>query len=179
MTNYNKDDRSYSPSFPTTKSNISLYDMDLEYLPEFSSLPQLDGNDSLDDQSDIIKPPLQSVRTRIANFELNYSKQTAGIIKDAEAKDLNISFKDTNKNINLECSSGFYAEVAKPAIQLMTNEDIPTINGYKILLENTTRNLDAAGFEYNITIFFKIISPTGCSSKLTIHTHKSKRMIQL
>ena len=75
-------------------------------------IAQYDGNDSLAEDNPLTTPSNFStlgVRTRVANFELNQAKQTASICQDALVQDFKIISKDQDGNINIECSSGFYA----------------------------------------------------------------------
>ena len=99
-----------SGSFYSCDSNMISLNKD-NSLYDLSPIHQLDGNMSLDS----IKSS-SNVRTRVANFELNIAKQVAGISRDAKTRDFTITSNDENRNINIECSSGFYAQVAKPTV---------------------------------------------------------------
>jgi hypothetical protein len=87
--------------------------------------------------------------------------------------------KDQNKNINLECSSGFYAQVAKPTLFSLSQDHIPPVLGISILCDNIIKNLDGLGHEYNRAIFFKLGHANGNSRKVTIHAHLSTRLVQV
>ena len=76
-----------------------------------SSIPQLDGH--LSEMDDVNIQPSDNVRTRIATFELNSAKQAYKIVQDTNAPDFEITHKDSSRNINISCNSGFYLEVAK------------------------------------------------------------------
>ena len=146
-----------------------------------AKIPQFDGNDSLDNNEviEVTSNISRDIRTRVAQFELNQAKQTAGIYRDALIQDFKVVHKDQDKNINIECSSGFYAQVAKPTICSLSQDYIPPILGFSIICTDITKNIDGSGHEYNITMFFKVCQDNGNSRKVTIHAHNSKRLVQI
>ena len=81
-----------------------------------SPILQVDGNASLDSVNSQRSCEAISLRTRVANFELNQVKQIAGICQDAKALDYSVTYNDSNKKVNIDCTSGFYAQVAKPTL---------------------------------------------------------------
>ena len=151
---------------------------DVLEVPTFA-IPQCDGNDSIseDEVTAPVSVPTNPaiVQTRVANFELNNAKQTAGIYRDAHVKDFTITAKDNNKNINIECSSGFYTQVAKPTLCSLAQDNIPAVLGVTIFCENLTNNLDRNNLEFNRTMFFKL----GGNKKVTVHVHHSTRLVQV
>ena len=78
------------------------------------------------------------------------------IRRDAHADEIVVTASDQNRNINVQCSSGFYAQVAKPTLCALANEPLPKTMGLTISCDNVTRNLDSCGSEYNLTLFFKV-----------------------
>ena len=143
-----------------------------------SPIPQFDGNDSSAGDNPLINPsnpPTLGVRTRVANFELNQEKQTAEICRDALVQDFKITSKDQDKNINIECNSGFYAQVAKPTLCSLSQDHIPPVLNTSVFCENLTQNTDKHGYEFNRTIFFKL----GEARKVTVHVHHSTRLVQV
>lgn len=149
--------------------------------PVEDRIAQFDGNDTLDNTEDttIANANGRNVKTRVAEFELNKAKQTAGICKDALLQDFKLVHKDQDKNINIECSSGFYHQVAKPTLCSLSQDFIPPILGSSIFCSNITKNTDAHGYEYSLTMFFKISQDNGNSTKVTIHAHHSARLVQI
>ena len=147
-------------------------------------IPQVDGlDDTLDSdvsQSSAIKDiTTTEVLRRVANFELNQAKQTAGIYRDAQIQDFKIVHKDNDKNINIECSSGFYVQVAKPTLCSLSQDYIQPVLGLSISCDNITKNVDALGHEVNLTLFFKITLSNDNTAKVTIHAHNSTRLVQV
>ena len=95
-------------------------------------------------------------------------------MKDASVQDFVCTLKDSNKNVNIECSSGFYAQVAKPTVCALATGYIPPIQGYSTICDNHVKNIDLADNEYNLMFTFKIKGPTnGKVTKVTIHLHHS------
>ena len=112
--------------------------------------------------------------TRVATFELNKEKQTSSIYRDAHIEDFKIITKDHDRSISIECSSGFYAQVAKPTLFALSQDSIPPVLGITIFCENVTTNLDKNGYEFNRTLFFKLAN----AKKVTVHVHHSTRLVQ-
>ena len=165
----NKDQYDYFPD----SQNVATYS---DFI-----IPQCDGNDSIDDVDDtaVSITGANNILTKVANFELNRAKQTAGIYRDAQNQDFTLLHKDHDKNINIECSSGFYSQVAKPTLCSLAQDYIPPVLGHTIICDNITKNIDASGSEYNLTLFFKVSPENGREYKVTIHTHNSTRLVQV
>ena len=155
-------------------------DHSIEHVNDISDIPQYDGNLSLPDPNPDHDHPVGTiprpgdVLTRIATFELNKEKQTASIYRDAHVEDFKIISKDHDRSISIECSSGFYAQVAKPTLFSLSQDSIPPVLGITIFCENVTTNLDKNGFEFNRTMFFKLAN----AKKVTVHVHHSTRLVQ-
>ena len=93
------------------------------------------------------------VRSRIANFELNHNKQASKIIRDTSIPYFEITHKDNFKNININCNSGFYMEVAKPTMINLSQSQILPINGISASCDDITKSKDTNGHEFNLTLF--------------------------
>ena len=173
----------YMLSEPRSLENhtYDAYDHDKAF--DDPPIPQYDGNDSIDDATDAlivgIGPNNANIHTKTSQFELNQRKQTAGIYRDAQIEDFKVIHKDYSKNVNIECNSGFYAQVARPTLSTLAHDPIPPVLGYSIVCDNITKNMDAAGLEFNLTVFFRIVQSNGNSTKVTVHTHNSKRCVQV
>ena len=158
-------------------SGNSFYNLDNKHTSYWSPIPQFDGPvANLNDSIDVLDI---NVRTRIANFELNNEKQADKILKDSNNPDFTISCNDNNRNININCNSGFYLQVAKPTLLQLATGSIDSIDGIDIECQNVTKNKDLASHEYNLTLFFIIIEGTGKRAKVTIHSHHSSRLVQV
>ena len=90
-----------------------------------------------------------------------------------------------NENINLQCSSGFYLEVASPALLSLAKQTCENsqlvVTGVRILCANTRINLDDHNFHVNSTYFFDLLDDKSESvlGKVTIHCHVTTRVVQL
>ena len=161
-------------SSSSTKDPIA----DNDYPTHINSIAQYDGIDDSVVDGALSLPSSSSnvdVLTRVANFELNEKRQTSGIYRDAHLEDFKIISKDHNKSISIECNSGFYAQVAKPTLCSLSQDNIPPVLGITIFCENVTTNLDKKGYEFNRTMFFKLDGV----KKVTVHVHHSTRLVQV
>ena len=93
---------------------------DLDTEPLISPIAQLDGAD--DDSivcTDMENLPRHSknhlVSTIVAQYTLNEKKQLAGLNKNSKLDHFEIVCNDGGKNVILQCNTGFYEAVAKPA----------------------------------------------------------------
>ena len=179
-------DSSHPPA-PKENSDDQVYllnsqDDSPEHPTEKDLIPQVDGADDTDDVVALLDHTGTSHQTNIrkANFKLNEAKQIAGICKDAVKNNFDIISNDQNKNINITCNSGFYDQVAKPALCSLIEGSLPQVLGIPIICEKVTKNLDNRGKEFNRTIFFKLghRSPNYLG-KVTLHTHHSTRLVQV
>ena len=117
------------------------------------------------------------MRTRIAIFELNSAKQASKIVQDTNAPNFEITHKDSSRNINISCISGFYLEVAKPTTIDLSQCQIEPVDGITASCDDITKNMDSIGHEFNLTLFFKLNLVYGKTLKVTLHTHYSFRII--
>ena len=119
--------------------------------------------------------PSDNVRTRIATFELNSAKQASKIVQDTNAPGFEITEKDSSRNINISCISGFYLEVAKSTIIDLSQCQIEPVDG--ITDSCKTKTMDSIGHEFNLTLFFKLNLAYGKTLKVPLHTHHSFQTI--
>ena len=69
-------------------------------------MPQVDG------PLDLSTPNGPNIQE--ANYCLNKNKQVTGIQNDATLIDYDVELNNFEENATIKCSSGFYAQVAKP-----------------------------------------------------------------
>ena len=117
-----------SPQTPQSRTPVSD-DM-------FSPIPQFDGNISLPDITHPNHPPAvsthdtpgqpcptltnrshPSVSNYMATFSLDRPKQLRKLRQDTNVSDYTIEVSPSNENVNIYCSTGFYAVVAKPTLE--------------------------------------------------------------
>ena len=97
------------------------HDLDFDDLDN-EPITQLDGLEDNAEALDLVNkvsntmctPP--TINQRIANFEINKTKQLSRIISDANKRDVEIVVNNSDENVNIVCSSGFFDKVAKPAL---------------------------------------------------------------
>ena len=95
--------------------------------------------------------------SRSAGFALNRVKQTKNLIKDTNVQDYDMVRNNHDENVNVKCSSGFYLEVAHPALLHLAKlslDQVIIINNVKILCTNTRVSLDENNLLVNSTYFF-------------------------
>ena len=103
-------------------SSFNYYDDNKLTTSCFSPLPQFDG--PIDVLDDSLTAAALNIHTRIDNFELNHAKQAEKIVNDANNPDFDIKCNDNNRNININCNSGFYLQVAKPSLHQLATDSI-------------------------------------------------------
>ena len=123
--------------------------------------------------------------TRHTGFALNQSKQMKNLKKNVDVINYDTVINNFNENMNLQCSSGFYLEVASPALLSLAKQTCENsqlvITGVRILCANTRINLDNHNLHVNSTYFFDLLDDKSESvlGKVTIHCHVTTRVVQL
>ena len=91
--------------------NETLVDSDGETIHLDNSFPQLDGAIGTDFDISVDE---ENTDTRTANYTLNHTKQIRAIQEDSLIEDFTVTVNNFDENTIIKCSSGFYAQVAKP-----------------------------------------------------------------
>jgi len=86
-----------------------------------------------------------SITTRRNTFTLDRSKQIKRLNKDTIINDFEITINPSNENVNIQCNAGFYAKVAKPALEDLAFGPSPTIEDITIKCHDITNRSDATG----------------------------------
>ena len=75
---------------------------------------------------------------RVANYALNRDTLLKNIVKDAQSDkpDIKSEINNSGGNVNLQCNSGFFLAVAKPAFSLFHAGFSKTINGITMTMPN-------------------------------------------
>ena len=143
------------------------------------SIPQLDG---VDDMLDILgskAPP--AVLDLITKFALNQKRQLSGLAKHSKLPDFVIETNDSGKNVNVQCSSGFYEAVAKPAFSSLSSGFQLEILSVLVECVEIRKSCDLAGSQPGILLKFKLHGfntiPTAVS--VTVHLHHTQQKVQL
>ena len=122
--------------------------------------------------------------SRSAGFALNRVKQTKNLIKDTNVQDYDMVRNNHDENVNVKCSSGFYLEVAHPALLHLAKlslDQVIIINNVKILCTNTRVSLDDNNLLVNSTYFFNLLENITdyLLGTVTIHCHVTTKLVQL
>ena len=132
------------------------------------------------DSVDSITSNQQTSSHRTANFSLNKDKQIGGLIADANLNDFSINVNDSDKNVNIHCSTAFYDKVAKPVMCGLSMDTTLNFGNISISCLHIDHNRDSKGYEYNRVLHIKVGGSGKFSiGKITIHLHHSKRHIQM
>jgi hypothetical protein len=113
-----------------------------DILPDLSPIPQLDGIDPhvehLHEHQQVLRPSHDHVvlgpssstgvehvdrfarpllHARKTSFSLDKKKQLKKLRKDTSLADYEIEVSPSSENVNIQCSTGFYTKIAKPALE--------------------------------------------------------------
>ena len=147
-------------------------------------LPQTDGahdDSAINDVSLIPVQNSQSVSSLVAQYCLNQQRQLSGLYKHSFVNDFEIVTNDSGRNINIQCSTGFYEAVAKPSLSCLSTGFQTQVES--ILIECTeSRNLvDLAANLPGLLLKFKAygngVFPTPAS--LSVHLHHTQQKVQV
>ena len=127
-----------------------------------------------------LDPQQPSVSHRIANFALNKAKQVQSIGADTNLEDFSVIVNDSDKNVNIQCSTAVYETVVKPLFSNFTKGTNFKCNNISVSCSHVDYNRDKNCFEYNKVIHV-ILGGSGQFNigKVTIHLHHTKRSIQM
>ena len=122
--------------------------------------------------------------TRHARFTLNQAKQLKTLRQDAGLADFDTVINNFDENVNVKCNSGFFLEVASPALLSLAKQTCDLshviINNVRIDCTNSRISLDNHNFLINNTFFFNLVdNTTAATGKVTVHCHTSTRTVHL
>ena len=126
-----------------------------------------------------------SYNTRHTGFALNQSKLLKNLQKDADINDYDTVINNFNENINVKCSSGFYVEVASPALLSLAKQTCDTswltIKSVRISCFNSRVSIDDHNLLVNNTYFFDLFDDMSGSTlgRVTVHCHVTSKLVQL
>ena len=93
----------------------------------------------------------QSISSKTANFGLNKDKQIESLGADACLPNFDITINDSDKNINIQCSTAFYDTVAKPIMCGLAVNSTLNFNNISINCNHIDHNRDNRGVESSIS----------------------------
>ena len=136
------------------------------------------------DHSPILNPavpqPLADAPVRHAPFVLNSEQQVNKIVADATIKDCEFCTNNSESNVNIKCSTGFYKAVAHPAFSTLSpgfsHKFGEATREATVTVSNIEPSLDYRGVEYNRIFWFTIKDSAGIGASVTIHLHHTTRL---
>ena len=145
--------------------------------PSPDIIGQFDGNDSVAVAS--ISEP--SVLVRNHNFTLNREKQVSSLAQDTAIDDFEILINNKDTNVNLKCSPGFYAEVARPAMSSFMQGTKFLIGSVHVNCFHIAFNRDSTGVEESRVLHLDLGDggrhPP--QAKVTLTLHHTTRLLQI
>ena len=159
-------------------SNIHISEYH-DHVVSFPPIPQLDG---VDDMLDIISTEANpAVSDLVARYTLNQKRQLSGLAKHSKLNDFEIETNDNGKNVNIQCSSGFYEAVAKPSFSSLSSDfQLETMS---VLVEcvEIRKSRDLAGNQPGVLLKFKLHDriTTYAMISVSVHLHHTQQKVQL
>ena len=102
-------------------------------------------------------------------------------MRDASVPDFTITTNDSDRNVNTQCSVGFYEAVAKPAISSLSTGFRHQVHGVCILCTvfRKTQNQGSAipGLLLRFELSGDNVNP--CPAPMSLHLHSSQRKLQI
>ena len=133
----------------------------------------------------LVRADVPRYNTRHTEFTLNQSKLTKNLKKDAIIENYVTVVNNYQENVNIKCGSGFYLEVAGPALLSLAKQTSDNssliIKNIRIACTNTRMSLDNQNFHVNSTFFFNLhnIESDNLLGSVTIHCHVTTLTVQL
>ena len=116
---------------------------------------------------------------RQASFSLNPDIQTDKLVSDASIKDCEFCVNNSDSNVNIKTSAGFYKHVAMPAFSTLSPGFSHQANGAMVSCTNIEPSLDYRGVEYNRIFWFSLRDSAGKNASITVHLHHTTRLVQV
>ena len=156
----------------------------------FDSIPQCDGNDTIDscdskDESVVAETQVcekdsnkLSYYIRRHSFTLNREKQAANVVHDSSIEDFEITVNNQDTNVNIKCSSGFYASVARPAMSSFMQGTNFYVGAVSIQCGHVAFNRDVTGVEESRVLHLQLTTSV-VSANVTVTLHHTTRLVQI
>ena len=176
----NKDNENYfSAPSPGVIKSISTYSNNTSF-QKFSPIPQFDGNDTIEliPTPPPSYPPSRTISSllthvthpqvsppvglRQTSFVMNKRKQVKKLGGDASRQDFKIETSPSRENVNIECSTGFYAQVVIPSLKTLKVGDTEKVAGLHVFCKDIIGKIDAAGSSVNTVLHFRFNHDREC-----------------
>ena len=123
-----------------------------------------------------VSPP---VGLRQSSFVMNKRKQVKKLGGDASRQDFKIEVSPSRENVNIECSTGFYAQVVIPSIRTLKIGDTEKVAGLHVFCKDIIGKIDAAGSSVNTVLHFRFNHDKECVGGVAVHLHHTTRLVQV
>ena len=144
---------------------------------ENDHVTQLDGFELDSFQFD--NAPGTSTSIRSSNYTFNKDKQTSKIVNDALKDDYEVTINNDDQNVTIECSTGFYLQVAKPCFTTVKKGSVVTKAAIAVTLDDERITLDKNDVEATRLLHFSFMNNLNSCGGVRIHLHHSTRKIQI
>ena len=150
---------------------------------EISPIPQFDGADSVYEVTPsrpaITEP--SSVSSLHMPYKLNQQKQVANLTRDSMIADFHVSTNDSDRNVCIQCSVGFYEAVVKPTFTSISSGFSQHVMGVQIHCTVYRTAQDRSSNIPGLFLRFELSGPdiSPSPAPLSIHLHNTQRKIQL
>ena len=129
--------------------------------------------------------PSGLVQERVANYALNRTNLLQGLTKDAysDKADVSCEVKSFGENVNLQCNSGFFLAVAKPALSSFQAGSTMVVQGITCTMpDKPTLKKDTTGLYETLLLQFNLKTatiPACVLGRAAVHLHLTTRLIQI
>ena len=192
-----------NPEFSYNTCNYTSYsgqDQDTHIETEHGGLciPQYDGNetlnssalspvpqyDGLDDSigNEITRASIQSSSSSLqVPYQLNQEKQVKKLIRDAKIADFEMHSNDSDRNVSIQCSVGYYGAVVLPAISSLSTGFSQIVHGISIKCTSVRKAQDKNLSTPGLFLRFELSGPDTHPNPapLSLHLHNTQRKVQL
>jgi hypothetical protein len=124
------------------------------------------------------RPTEPSFLVRNHGFILNREKQTANLAQDTAIDDFEITVNNKDANVNIKCSTGFYATVARPAMSSFLQGTQFNVENVIINCFHVAFNRDQTGVEESRVLHLGL-GDLSLQAKVTISLHHTARLLQI
>ena len=154
---------------------------------DLSPISQLDGNQSppipssQSSQTSLgqLGAPARNLQLKQAPYALNRQKQIKRLYKDTFLEDVTITVSPQEQNVNIQCSTGFYTQIAVPAFSDIVIGSNFEVAGIKVFCYDITGKIDDTEAAVNTVIFFRFSQHNQSKGGVAMHLHQTKRKIQV
>ena len=110
---------------------------------------------------------------------MNKRKQVKKLGGDATRQDFKIEISPSRENVNIECSTGFYAQVVIPSLNTLKVGDTEKVAGLHVFCKDIIGKIDAAGSSVNTVLHFRFNHDRECVGGVAVHLHHTTRLVQV